>query len=89
MQDRKRPCAKVEQITRAGIANPFRLAKVFMLVCKGKQQSIVFRRDMRGAALDAINAREGWQRIFNNQLSGLVSNTQGLPVITDHINQRS
>lgn len=44
---------------------------------------------MRGTALDAINAGDGWKRIFNDQLSGGVSNAKGITVITDHIDQRS
>lgn len=44
---------------------------------------------MGGAALNAVQAGCGWERIFNNQLSGLISNAKRITVITDHINQFS
>ena len=60
-----------------------------MLVRQYIQQSIVFRRDMRGAALDAVYVGDGRQWIFHYQLTGGVSNAKGITVITDHIDQRS
>ena len=58
-----------------------------MLVRQFVQQGVVGFGDMRGTALDTGKV-DGWRKwIFNNQLSGSISNTKRITVITDHINQ--
>lgn len=42
---------------------------------------------MCSTALDAVDASNRRKRIFNNRLSGGISNTKRVTVITDHINQ--
>jgi hypothetical protein len=52
------------------------------------ENSVILTRDMSGTALDPIQTGGTWADLQQPTSWG-ISNTKRIPVITDHINQRS